>query len=285
MPNPLRRDKNFNLNKPSAAPLTPFQKIKLETDRTTAHGHPLILPSQYGQYGPVFDVIALFHNAVKKQILVAYNMLEAMLRSKYEVSHYHLDLFFNWFDTFQDSIFAIFDVEEEHVYPYLYQVGVKLPKQLGDQVRERAYAQIFESLEVLARTREKLRFLPAGEVIPSISGLLDVFLHLIVHYYNAQSELLPRLIFAADIDAEMETVLRSKFINALRAKPNYTIYLPFLAHWLTEVQLKAWKAKYLGPVLGLRFEQWARRFEALHGSVPHKIFESLASETHSEENF
>lgn len=270
--------------KRSSSSLTAFEKIKLETDRRTARGHPLILPSDYGQYGPVFDVIALFHNAVKKQILVAYNMLEIMMRYKFEVSQYHLNLFFDWFDRFEDSVFAIFDVERKQVYPFLDEVGVKLPKRLGNVVREKTCAEIFASLEVIARNREKFRFLPAGEIISTISGSLDVFLRLIIDYYNTQSELLPQSIFAANISADKETVLRSRFISALREKRNYSIYLPFVAHWLTERQLRTWKAKYLGSVVGLRFEQWAKRFEAVHGSVPCKIFESLTAEGHSEES-
>lgn len=279
-----QKERSLSLKKRSPVALTPFEKIKLETDRRTAHGHPLILPSDYGEYGPVYDVIALFQNAVKKQILVAYDMLEVMMRYKFEVSHHHLKSFFDWFDRFEDSVLAIFDVEKEHVYPFLEEVGVKLSNKLSKNIREKACAEIFASLEVIAQNREKFRFLPAGEVIPIISGSLDAFLRLIVGYYNEQSKQLPHLIFAADIGADMETVLRSRFITALREKRNCSIYIPFVAHWLTERQLKTWKAKYLGPVLSLRFEHWARRYEALHGSIPYKIFESLTAEDHSEDD-
>lgn len=273
----LRRKIPHHSSKSPPPSLTPFEKIKLEIDRTTAHGHPLILPSPYGEYGPVFDVIALFQNAVKRQIIVAYNMLEAMLRSKLEVSHHHLNLFFDWFDTFEDCIFVIFDVEEEHVYPFLDEARVQLPKSLSDAEREKACDKIFSSLQVITDKREKFQLLPAGEAIPNITEMLDVFLHLIVDYYDSQTKLLPQLIFEADIDGDIETELRSRFITALRSKPNYWISIPFVAHWMNGALLKSWKAKYLGPVVGLRFDQWAKRFEALHGSVPHKIFESIAA--------
>lgn len=257
--------------------LTPFEKIKLETDRTTAHGHPLILPSEYGEYGPVFDVIALFHNAIKRQILVAYNMLEAMLRSKYEVNHSHLNLFFDWFDTFEDVVFAFFDVEEEHVYPFLEEANVNLPQELSELAREKCYRKIFSSLDRIGKEREKCYLLPVGEAIPTINRLLDVFLHLIVEYYNTQNEFLPKLIFEADIDGKMEVELRRIFVNALRAKHNYATYLPFVANWLTESQLKTWKSKYLGPVIGIRYDQWSRKFQATHNSIPIRLFKSLSS--------
>lgn len=278
--NPLQNEqidtKKINDSR-SSLPLSPFEKIKLESGRKTAHGHPLIVPSAYGEFGPVFDVFALFHNAVKKQILVAYNMLEVLLRSKYEVTHNDTERFFDWFETFEDVVLVLFDVEETQVFPFLAEQGVEIPESLGIEERTMVYKKIENSLNLISEGRDKARLLPPGECIPQISNLLKDFLHIIIHYYDTQRKLLPRLICAADIDGDAELMVRSRFINALRAKNNYSTSLPFVAHWLTSKQLRVWKANYLGIVLSVRFEQWARKFDSTHGAIPQQLAQRLTS--------
>lgn len=260
----------------ASSPLSPFEKIKIESGRKFSHGHPLILPSAYGEFGPVFDVFALFQNAVKKQILVAYNMLEVLLRSKYEVTHNDTESFFHWFETFEEVVLVLFDVEETHVFPFLLEQGVEIPESLGIDERTTIYTMIETSLNLVSGKRDMVRMLPPGECIPQISNLLTDFLHLIVQYYDTQSKILPRLICTANIDGDAEIMIRSRFISALRAKNNYSTSLPFVAHWLTGQQLRVWKANYLGPVLSARFEQWARKFDATHGAIPLKLVQRFA---------
>lgn len=273
---PLDVKKIENDNRASL-PLSPFEKIKIESDRKVAHGHPVILPAAYGTFGPVFDVFALFQNAVRKQILEAYNMLEVLLRYKYEVTHTHTEMLFDWFETFEDVVLVLFDIENTQVFPFLEEQGVDLPESLSVEGRKTIYDRIETSLELVVGRRDKVRMLPPGESIPHISTLLNEFLHVIIRYYNTQSKLLPRLIFEADIDAEAEMAIRSRFINALRAKNNYSTSLPFVAHWLSASQLRSWKANYLGSMLSVRFEQWSRKFEATHGAIPQNLAKKLAS--------
>lgn len=264
-------------NAPSSN-LSPFEKIKRDSDRKFAHGHPVILPAPFGEFGPVFDVFAFFQNAVRKQVLESYNMLEVLLRFKYEVTHLHTDMFFDWFDTFEDVVLVLLQVEDSQIFPFLHEQGVILPECLLPDKRRIVYEQLEQKLEKVAGMREAVSLLPPGECIPKISGVLTEFLNSIIQYYNVQTRVLPRIIFKANIDGEAENAIWQRFINALRAKHNYSLSLPFVAHWLSPSQLKAWKAKFLGPMLSVRFEQWCRKYEATHGSVPQKMSKVLSSD-------
>lgn len=267
-------------------PRPPFDKIKLQSGIRTTHGHPVIDPAPFGVFGPVFDVFALFQNAVKKQILQAYNMIEVLLRHKYEVTHTHTDLFFEWFATFEDVVMVLFDVEDDHVFPLLEEYGVRLPPSFSVEARREIYDEIEVSLAMVAEKKGTVRLSPPGETIPHISALLNDFLHIVIRYFDTQTRLLPRLIFDADIDAEAEVTIRFTFINALRAKNNYSISIPFIAHWMSEAQLRLWKSEYLGPLISVRFEQWCRKFDSTHGAIPSRIARKLISGIeHDESDF
>lgn len=99
-----------------------------------------------------------------------------------------------------------------------------------------------------------------------------------------QTVTLPKLIFEADIDGDAEMALRVKFITALRAKPNFSTTIPFLAHWLTYRQLKTWKTTFLGTVGALRYDQWARKFQVLHQCIPDRILENLSHRREEDPN-
>lgn len=257
--------------------LSPFEKIKKNSDRKYAHGHPVILPAAYGEFGPIFDVFALFQNAVRKQILQAYNMLEVLLRYKYEVTHKHTEMFFDWFDTFESVVLVLFEVEHSQIFPFLNEHGVSFPTSLSIEHRKAVYEDLRQKLERVAGMRERVLLLPPGECIPRIRDVLNEFLCGIIQYYNTQTSVLPRIIFLADMDGEAENTIWQRFINALRAKHNYAVSLPFVAHWLNPTQLKAWKAKFLGSMLSVRFEQWCRKYDITHGAVPKKLSKILAS--------
>lgn len=203
-------------------------------------------------------------------------MLEAMIRYKYEVTHAEFLLFFDWFDTFEDVLLALLNIEEDLVYPFLQRNGVKLTDGLSADDRSARCALIYAGIQKITEKRDLFRYLPAGESVPRMNTLVNSVLEKIVEYYDLQCAKLPKLIFEADIDGDTEILLRVKFIGALRAKPNFSTTIPFLAHWLTERQLKSWKTNFLGTVGALRFDQWAKKFDVSHQAIPEKIYENLS---------
>lgn len=260
-------------------PLSPFEKIKLETDRRTAHGHPVILPTKYGSYGPVYDIYALFQNAIKKQLLVAYNTLEGLLRYKYAVSNAEVRRFFDWFDTFSDSVLAFLAVEEDELFPFLEQNGLTLPLALSKIERMKLKDAMASSLSDIDTQRQRFRLLPPGEIVPRITKLIPAFLRHLVDYYEVQSLHLPGVLSAAEIDASRVNGLRSRVMRALKARPSYGTYVVFMSHWLRGTNLKVWKSEFLGALGSFRYEQWLRRFVQNYQSLPGKLLDTLMAET------
>lgn len=260
-------------------PLSPFEKIKLETDRRTAHGHPVILPTKYGAFGPVYDMFALFQNAIKKQLLIAYNTLESLLRYKYAVSKDDINTFFDWFDTFIDVVLAFLAVEEDELFPFLDQNGVTLPLVVSKIERMKSKDQLAASLQEMDKQRNMFRLLPPGEIVPRVCKIVPDFLRHLVNYYEVQSLNLPAVLHEIDFDANRVNMLRTRVMRALKARPNYSMYVIFMSHWLRGLPLKTWKSDFLGPIATLRYEQWSRRFVRNYQSLPSKLLNKLMIET------
>lgn len=260
-------------------PLSPFEKIKLETDRRTAHGHPVILPTEYGGFGPVYDILALFQNAVKKQILVAYNTLEGLLRYKFAVGNSEVKKFFGWFDVFCDCTLTFLAVEEEEVFPFLENNGAMLQVEVTKIERMKMKDKLAVQLQTIDKQRAMFRMLPPGEIVPRITTLVPAFLRLILDYYEIQANKLPRAIVDANIDMAKAISLRSRVMRALKTRPNYGIHIIFMSHWLTGMKLKGWKSDFLGLIEALKYEQWSRNFVSSYQSIPGKLLNRLMAET------
>lgn len=263
-------------------PLSPFEKIKLEADRRTAHGHPVILPTKYGEYGGAYDIFALFQNSLKKQLLVAYNTLEGLLRYKFAVSRDEVNLFFDWFDIFTDTALAFLAVEEEELFPFLENNKIELPAKLSKAERMKLKDKMASALQNIDSQRNMFKLLPPPEIVPRITTLVPQFLNSIVDYYDIQSLHLPMAVQKANINKlENSKVapLRSQIMKSLKSRPNYNIYVVFMSHWLKGSKLKAWKSEFLTTMDSFRYEQWIRKFINNYQSLPKELLDTLMAET------
>lgn len=260
-------------------PLSPFEKIKLETDRHTAHGHPVILPTEYGGFGPIYDIFVLFQNGIKRQLLVAYNMLEALIRYKYAVSKAEVRRFFDWFDILSDAVLTFLSIEETELFPFLEANGATLPFQLTKLERLKTKDKMAVLLETLDKQRDMFRLLPPGEVIPRITKILPDFFWLLVDYYEIQATNLPKPILDLAIDTGRVAGLRTRVMKSLKGRANFGVYVIFMSHWLRGAKLREFKQNFLGPMGTFRFEQWTKKFVAQYQSVPSKIINKLMAET------
>lgn len=267
------------INNIQPVPLSPFEKIKLETDRRTAHGHPVILPTEYGGFGPVYDILALFQNAVKKQILVAYNTLEGLLRYKFAVGNNEVRKFFDWFDVFCDCTLTFLAIEEEEVFPFLENNGAMLQIEVTKIERMKMKDKLAVQLQTIDKQRSMFRMLPPGEIVPRITTLVPVFLRVVLDYYEVQAGKLPRAIVDANIEMAKAISLRSRVMRALKTRPNYGMHIIFMSHWLTGIKLKGWKNDFLSLIEALKYEQWSRNFAHTYQSIPGKLLNKLMTET------
>lgn len=256
--------------------LSPFERIKQSTRYTTAHGHPLILPTPYAVHGPVFDVIALYHNAVKRHALDVFNMAEALIRYRFEVSHTETRLFFDWLFIFQDFIRSLFTIEDLHVFSFLEQNNVQIFTQMRNDARQQQKHTILHSLQQTSDRQDKLCLLPPGEALPILAKSVGAFLNPLLEYFRMQNALLPSPIVAANLPDKQAAKLRTRFIRAFQALPNAPTYIAFLSHWLTSNQLGPWKSRFLTLVDAIRYDRWSKTLAASHLSIPAQLVENIS---------
>ena len=255
--------------------LSTFQKIKLQRGRSFFFGRPVIHPSKYGTDGPVFDIFALFQNAIKKQILDGYSMLESMLRYKYEVTQAERELFLEWLDSFEITTFKIIEVEESVLYPYLEESHIVPSEVFSGFEREKLILIIKERRTEFYDGYEKTRWLPAGESLPRLAETMGIFFISILQYFKAQAQAVWTIQKSNQLTGAKIRVLRGRIIDVLREQDNFPFLIVFVSNWLTESQLRTWKRVYLSTIDSMRYEQWRRRYTTGHGSIPQKLHKQL----------
>ncbi|PXF45707.1 hypothetical protein BWQ96_04475 [Gracilariopsis chorda] len=268
-------------NKPKRLPntahnLSAFERIKQSTRHTTAHGHPLILPTPYAVHGPVFDIIALYHNAVKRHALVVFNMADALIRYRFEVSHAETRLFFDWLFIFDDFLRSLFTIEDLHVFSFLEENSVHLPPELHRDTRQKRKQHVLQSIQHTFDRQDKLCLLPPGEALPILAKSVGAFLNPLLEYFKTENALLQPPIAAANIPDKKAEKLRTRFIRAFQALPNAPTYIAFLSHWLTSKHLSPWKARFLTLVDAIRYDRWTKVLASSHLSIPSRIVETIS---------
>lgn len=263
--------------------LSPFQKIKLQRGRSFFFGRPVIYPSNYGTDGPVFDIFALFQNAIKKQILDGYNMLESLLRYKYEVTQTERELFLEWLDSFEISIFKIFEVKESVLYPYLEENRIVPPESFSRFEREKLTITIKKRRTEFSDEYEKTRWLPAGESLPRLAETMGIFFVSILQYFKAQDDAVRIMQKPHQLSGGKVRVLRGRIIDTLREDEKFHFLILFISNWLSDSQLRTWKRSYLSTIDSMRYEQWRRRFVVEFANIPQQIQKQLHRASAKEE--
>lgn len=243
----------------------------------SAFGHPVTFPTPYGYYGPVFDVVALYHNAVKYQFLNAYDMLRVLNAHINNVTPAHLTLLLQWFRALQDVILTLFQVEEEQIFPLFAESNVELPDNLKQNQRNLSKNQILVHLVQFAEEADDFKFKSIPELLPNLSNQLYNSFIAILLYFDKQAKSLPRSICNSNISADQELSLRFRFIRALKLRDNSSLYIYFVSHWLKGSQLKTWKRNYLGLFGTVCYQQNVRRSPRTLFSIPVTLATALRS--------
>ena len=257
--------------------LSPFQVIKMTEDKKRAYGHPVIMPTPYGTYGPVFDVIALYHNAVKRQSLVAFNMVEAMLRYKWELGKGETEMFWGWFDIFKYATLTFMALEEDIVFPFLNSHKVKLPEKVGDEKRKESKDVFAERLGEINDALRGIELLPAGESITKISKLVAPFINCVLEYFEMEKVEIPKALKDVKIGSASAAKFRSQFMKRLKSSERGGMLIAFVSHWLSAEQLKRWKEVYLVRMRNFTYDRYARKFRSKHLELPVRLNRRLAA--------
>lgn len=168
-----------------------------------------------GRYGERWhiDMVALTHNAVRRQLFDAFTIANALGKLLLDVEPGDLARVYAWLSTLDSFVRAVFIAEDKFVYP-LVDTHVRnartsdgspvyLPELLSVRGRREAKAHV---LELLASAR-KTRDVATGETPAKINALrfaLDQFGANILDYFAAVERFAPRLFKKAIKNGEKE---------------------------------------------------------------------------------
>lgn len=168
-----------------------------------------------GHYGDRWhvDMVALSHNAVRRQLFDAFVMANALGKLQLDVAEPDLARVFAWFGTLDEFVTAVFDVEDRFLYPLVdHHVKnartsdgqpVYLPELLSVRGRRAAKEQVLQLLSVARKTRD----VATGETPAKINALryaLDQFGANILDYFAAMERFFPKLLKKAVRNGERE---------------------------------------------------------------------------------
>lgn len=168
-----------------------------------------------GRYGERWyvDVIALPHNAVRRQLFDAFLMANALGKLLLDVAEADLARVYAWLGTLDTFVQVVFAIEDKFIYPMVDThvrnartadgEPVYLPELLSARGRQEAKAHV---LDLLADAR-KTRDVATGETVAKIVALryaLDQFGANILDYFSAMEHFAPKLLKKAVKNGERE---------------------------------------------------------------------------------
>lgn len=152
--------------------------------------------ARYGERWHV-DMVALPHNAVRRQLYDAFVMANALAKMSLDVPDGDLARVYGWLGSLERFVDATLEAEHRFLYPVVDSLarkkGVALPEMLTPRGRRDAREQILELLATARRTRD----VSISETAAKINALryaLDQFGANILDYYASMERFLPKFL-------------------------------------------------------------------------------------------
>lgn len=184
-----------------------------------------------GKYGDRWyvDIIALTHNAIRRQLFDAFTIANALGKLLLDVSDVDLARVYAWLGTVDAFVQVAFDVEDRFVYPMIDThirnaktsrgEPVLLPELLSVHGRDQSRSQVRELLSAARKTRD----VATGETAAKIHALryaLDQFGASILDYFAAMERFAPKLLKKTVKNGATEKLkIERKMFEHIRSQP------------------------------------------------------------------
>lgn len=193
-----------------------------------------------GHYGDRWyvDIIALTHNAVRRQLFDVFTMANALGKLLLDVGDNDLARVYAWLATLEAFVRVVFDVEDLFVYPLLDShvrnartsdgTPVYLPELLSVRGRKEAKGHVLDLLSGARKTQD----VATGEIPAKISALryaLDQFGANMLDYFAAMEKFAPKLLKKALKHGEKEKMkMERKLFDYVLKQPQGEIFAALL---------------------------------------------------------
>lgn len=241
-----------------------------------------------GKYGDrwYIDIVALTHNAVRRQLFDAFMLSNALGKLLLDVTEVDLARVYAWLGTLDKFVHIVFEVEDHFVYPLIVThvrnattadgQPVYLPELLSTRGRDEARNHVCELLEAARKTRD----VATGETSAKIHALryaLDQFGGSILDYFAAVERFGPKLLKKAVKNGAKEKMkLERKLFDFVREKGD-----TFAALLMQCIESRSKRADFLERNIKkdkarMEFRAHVKNVESTHMQLA-RMFDSVAA--------
>ncbi|KAA8499545.1 hypothetical protein FVE85_7130 [Porphyridium purpureum] len=239
---------------------------------------PVVIATPYGKLWSM-DVLAVYHNAIKKEVMDMYNMVECMLRFQMSLGYDDVTRFFEWWDVFESFLMDYFELEEKVIFPYIAEKFDFADTKLSRQERMLTKARITQFLAQIDDMEDIFINRPPGECLPRFVEFLDKFTPRLLGYFNTQETIVPRTL-QKFFQPDDKVIIQQTCVDWLKKTKDATDFAENMvvqSRWMPEAQLQLWKRDSLRGMQRVAYPAWRGRVEAYHFVIPaefgHRVLE------------
>eukprot|EP00168_Porphyra_purpurea_P010651 TRINITY_DN2651_c0_g1_i2.p2 TRINITY_DN2651_c0_g1~~TRINITY_DN2651_c0_g1_i2.p2 ORF type:complete len:352 (+),score=140.71 TRINITY_DN2651_c0_g1_i2:486-1541(+) len=242
---------------------------------------PRIVLAPYGDGDWARDVVVFLHNAMRREFMDLYALLDVMQRKKSLLTHDVIESFFDWWADFQAFCLAAINAATDEVFPPITAREPITHQKVRQSSRMLTNGRFLVILQKITDYQSQFsRSRPAGEMLPGLLALVDE-LSFIHAYWAALEELIPPVI-AVHFCKRDKALWERRIAAHVRRGNNYDLNMALLGRWLSTAAEAKWKVANLRTSEHFTYGTWVREAERVHYRILKNFENRLVSEDESE---
>ncbi|KAI0567255.1 hypothetical protein FGB62_3g227 [Gracilaria domingensis] len=243
-----------NLSLGSSAQSSSSSRTRGASDVADAHVNALnrsqrLSAVKYGVNSSwVSDAYVLAHNAIKRQLLSLYEIVESIASRAHLLNEAELDQFAVWWQTFEAFVTEYFDFEADVLMNW-----ANADARVMAELKDSCLGQIRQ----LCGTFELRRYVDATDLFFTIVREVDAMVPKLLHYFSALHAHLSPLIRATHVPKDV-VALTKLYVAYIKKGENPHVHLVLLTRWMDAATKEKWVRTYIRGLSRLLFRRWER---------------------------
>eukprot|EP00190_Bangiopsis_sp_CCMP1999_P003055 CAMPEP_0198731658 /NCGR_PEP_ID=MMETSP1475-20131203/31243_1 /TAXON_ID= ORGANISM="Unidentified sp., Strain CCMP1999" /NCGR_SAMPLE_ID=MMETSP1475 /ASSEMBLY_ACC=CAM_ASM_001111 /LENGTH=343 /DNA_ID=CAMNT_0044494651 /DNA_START=100 /DNA_END=1131 /DNA_ORIENTATION=+ len=217
----------------------------------------------------VFDLIAVPHNVLRKELERLYNMVEFFRKYPQASTSEHTRNFFVWWDHVASFLSCYFQAEQDVIFKLVSSITY-LPRELGPDRRREVADSMHELMTCFNDSMKLISARPPAEPIQKVGRKLELFGLLLSYFRDIERLLTPIL---QDLDEKDLSRAYRDYGKRLVSSGRWRhFHLLLILNALPEGYAKVWEARSVSKITHWNAKTYRNQFEASHtATVTHMI--------------
>lgn len=216
------------------------------------------------------DLLARLHNAVRRELIDLYNMVDSMKRRVHQLGTADMRTFFTWWHLFSSFLKTVFHTHTQVIFPWL-AAKAALPDAVNEAHIQDVQAKLHALLKQFRIAHEQLsRRAPDETLARIIKGL--VHMHVIVQHLESVENALPDVIEQHFEQTEHRKIEKkvAAFLHSHGRADEKKLHLLLVANAMSPEALAAWN-KMLPRLIRMSYRTANKRFHSTHLGTVRKL--------------